>query len=395
MSPPHRTVEGKNGKYEIEQKLGSGCFGQVYRAKEVGTGNIVAVKFSEKEEKDSLKTEAEVLKRLGQPPLQGYAKLYDIKETEQFACLIVEMLGKSLQDCMDGLGKNNPVLDNVTAALCGEQILHRIELLHSKGIVHRDIKPENFLVGVGKKVHHIYIIDFGLSTFYYKEAAHVQQGKKEQMTGTARYTSINAMKGVTQSRRDDLEAIGHMLMYFVRGRLPWSGLDAPTDQEKFKRICDKKESFPLAELCEGYPKEFMEYLKYCRGMGFTQKPDYGKLRGLMQAVKGESNDYDFEWLRADSIDRSTLVPLQGPTVYQPDETPPPGAYASQGSMASGKNSADNRPDGGNKPLCFCCKRRARAQDTKDLEAGAASAPVKDGGNTSTIQTGGRQTLDKE
>jgi serine/threonine protein kinase len=373
MSPPTKLVDGR---FEIEQKLGSGCFGQVYKAKEVSTGNIVAVKFSGQDDKDGLITEAEVLRRVGQPPSQGYASLYAIISKGPIACLVVEMLGKSLQDCMDDVGKNK--VDAISAALCGQQILLRIELLHSKGIVHRDIKPENFLVGVGKKAHHVYIIDFGLSTEYYKQAQHVTQGRKEQMTGTARYTSINAMKGVTQSRRDDLEAIGHMLLYFVRGRLPWSGLEAPTDVEKFRRICETKESIPLDTLCEGHPDEFKQYLQYTRALEFTQKPDYGMLRGLMQKVRNNSADHDFEWLRNKNYDASTAVALEGlpPGCHQPDEQPPPSNTAPEKektvAFASGPTEitapGDKRQEQTPPPAGFCCCRR-RAPAAKDIETG--------------------------
>merc|ERR1712048_255192 len=99
---------------------------------------------------------------------------------------------------------------------------------------------------------------------------------KLSLTGTARYASINAHQGLEQSRRDDLEAIGHMFMYFLRGSVPWSGLDAKTKEEKYKKIMQKKQSFPLDELCSGFPKEFQDYLSYARNLGFTDRPDYDK-----------------------------------------------------------------------------------------------------------------------
>merc|ERR1712048_1291720 len=103
---------------------------------------------------------------------------------------------------------------------------------------------------------------------------HCTMKQKLSLTGTARYASINAHKGVEQSRRDDLEAIGHMFLYFLRGALPWSGLDAKTQEEKYRKIMEKKESTPLAELCQGFPKNFQEYLKCSRNMGFAEKPNY-------------------------------------------------------------------------------------------------------------------------
>merc|ERR1711937_812160 len=97
-----------------------------------------------------------------------------------------------------------------------------------------------------------YIIDFGLSKIYWdaSKGAHIPIRHKLNLTGTARYASINAHKGVEQSRRDDLEAIGHMFLYFLRGALPWSGLDAKTQEEKYRKIMEKKEQTPLGDLNE-------------------------------------------------------------------------------------------------------------------------------------------------
>jgi len=106
--------------------------------------------------------------------------------------------------------------------------------------VHRDIKPQNLMFGTRDKVHHLYVIDFGLSERYW-DNGHVPQKRKLGFTGTARYASINAHQGFEQSRRDDLEAIGYMLFYFIRGVLPWSGLAAKTQEEKYRKIKKKED----------------------------------------------------------------------------------------------------------------------------------------------------------
>merc|ERR1712048_517828 len=124
------------------------------------------------------------------------------------------------------------------------------------------------MCGVASKSHHIYLIDFGLSKRYYDQK-HASFKQKLSLTGTARYASINAHKGVEQSRRDDLEAIGHMFLYFLRGALPWSGLDAKTQEEKYRKIMEKKEQTPLGDLCQAFPKQFQDYLHYARNLGFT------------------------------------------------------------------------------------------------------------------------------
>merc|ERR1712217_945989 len=153
-------------------------------------------------------------------------------------------------------------------------------------IIHRDIKPENFMFGIQNKIHHLYLIDFGLSKRYFDEK-HVPMRTKLSLTGTARYASINAHKGIEQSRRDDLEAIGHMLIYFLRGSLPWSGLEAKTQEEKYRKIREKKEEVPLEELCKGFPKAFETYLRTTRQLEFKARPDYKALRKLFSDIRAQ------------------------------------------------------------------------------------------------------------
>lgn len=311
------------GQWEIEKKLGAGCFGEVWRGHNAKTKQLVAVKFESASQNHALQLEheAEILRLLATPTQpQGFAECYYWGHEGRYHCMVMEILGKSLEDRMTDC-KNK--FTNVTTALIAEQVLRRMEYLHAKCIIHRDIKPENFMFGVGDKVHHLYLIDFGLSKKYFDASKHVQMRTKLSLTGTARYASINAHKGIEQSRRDDLEAIGHMIIYFLRGSLPWSGLEAKTQEEKYRKIREKKEQVPLDDLCAGFPDAFKDYLRKARALEFKERPDYEGLRKLFRDVRdkeGPAEDHNHQWFEGDA---SKLVPLTpGVKLRQPDDMEP-------------------------------------------------------------------------
>lgn len=149
------------------------------------------------------------------------------------------------------------------------QMLERIRLIQGCNFLHRDIKPDNFAVGVKKYRTRVYIFDFGLAKRYIqKDGRHIPYKEGKDLTGTARYASINTHAGLEQGRRDDLESLGYVLMYFLRGRLPWQSLPAKTKKEKYRKIMEKKKSTPLEQLCKGFPEELAQYILYCRNLKF-------------------------------------------------------------------------------------------------------------------------------
>lgn len=166
-------------------------------------------------------------------------------------------------------------------------------------MIYRDIKPDNFLVGSHDST--VYIVDFGMAKYYVNQITgkHIPYSEKKSLSGTARYMSINTHRGREQSRRDDLEALGHVFLYFLRGSLPWQGIKANTNKEKYEKIGDKKQRVPVNELCAGFPEEFARYLGYARGLGFEDRPNYEYIKGLFRGLLAKLGPEEgtFDWLR--------------------------------------------------------------------------------------------------
>mmetsp|Transcript_113214 Transcript_113214/g.283452 ORF Transcript_113214/g.283452 Transcript_113214/m.283452 type:complete len:416 (+) Transcript_113214:86-1333(+) len=316
-----------NGRFKRGHLIGEGTFGKVYSAINTKTKQEVAVKVEDiSSDSSQLQHEAEVLQLLrGTAQPQGFAEHFYSGQECLCMVLVMELLGSNLEHMLDVCSGTFQVKSTV---LIAEQLLQRFEYLHSKGVVHRDVKPENFVLGVKEKQHHLHVIDFGLSNRWYYNGRHTELRRYEGMIGTVRYASLSAHRFLEQSRRDDLEALGHMLLYFLRGSLPWSGLPANLEQrQKLKKIRLKKESVSYAVLCKGFPKEFERYVSYCRGLGFRERPDYAMLRGLFRSLRsalteqeGQAiNDHDFEWNSGKDLGK--LEPLDLVASYpQPDDT---------------------------------------------------------------------------
>jgi serine/threonine protein kinase len=215
----------------------------------------------------------------------------------QYNVLVMDLLGPSLEDLFNFCGRKFSLK---TVLMLADQMISRIEYLHSKNYLHRDIKPDNFLIGLGSKANLVYLIDYGLVKKYRdpKTHQHIPYAEHKNLTGTARYASVNTHLGIEQSRRDDLESLGFVLMYFNRGSLPWQGLKTNTKKERYEAISQKKRSTPIEVLCKGYPQEFATYLNYCRSRRFEDKPDYSYLRRLFRDLfyrMGYKPDFVYDW----------------------------------------------------------------------------------------------------
>ena len=279
--------------YKVEKKLGSGSFGSIYSASY--NGENFAIKFEDKKSDNNLlQKEAYIMSYLGGPGLP-IVKSYG--SNNSYNILVMELMGDSLEDIFSLYERKfyERCVCNV-----GYQMIEIIEYVHNRHIIHRDIKPDNFVVGLGDKKKYIYLLDFGLARKYRssKTLAHYKKEENKSLIGTARYASINALRGITQSRRDDLEAIGYVLMYFLRGRLPWQGIQAKTKEERYQKILKTKIATRADDLCHRFPDEFTKFINYTRNLEYEEEPDYNYLKDLLVSILRKQNyniDCYYDW----------------------------------------------------------------------------------------------------
>ena len=279
-------------KYNCIKKLGQGSFGSIYKAEY--NGEYFALKFEDRNKgQNLLESEAAIMNYLKGPNIP-LIKSYG--STTYYNILVMQLLGKSLEDIF--IIKRN--FSMKTICMVGLQMINVLEFIHNKNIIHRDIKPDNFVMGLDELSQYVYLLDFGLAKQYRNSLTLIQYPliNRKKLVGTARYASINALKGFEQSRRDDLEAVGYVLLYFLRGSLPWQGQKAKNKEERYKKILKVKMESSADDLCENFPEEFIKYVNYTRNLEYEENPDYNMLRNLLKNIMKKKNyllDYIYDW----------------------------------------------------------------------------------------------------
>ncbi|KNC49510.1 CK1/CK1/CK1-D protein kinase [Thecamonas trahens ATCC 50062] len=286
----------RSGHYRLGRKIGAGSFGDIYSGVDSTNGEEIAIKLeSTKSRHAQLLYESKLYRILAGGTGIPFVRWFGVEG--DYNVMVMDLLGPSLEDVFTFCKRSFSLK---TILMIADQMLLRVEYLHCKNFIHRDLKPDNFLLGLGKKGNQVFLIDFGLAKKYRDPRTHfhIPYRENKTLTGTARYASINTHLGIEQSRRDDLEAIGYILMYFNRGALPWQGLRADTKKHKYERISEKKMTTPVELLCKGHPPEFAIFLNYTRSLRFDDRPDYGYLRKLFRDLflaQGYRYDYVYDW----------------------------------------------------------------------------------------------------
>ena len=290
-------------KFRPIKHLCKGAFCDIYAGINILTKEKVAIKVEERYKMDkNLETECYFLfslKGLGIPKVIsfGHNKEYDI--------LVMPLLGKSLHEIQSTKNFNFEFKDLCLMAI---QIIERIQWVHSQKIIHRDIKPDNFLIGLDDP-NIIYLIDFGLSKKYRSSITgnHIKCTRIKKFVGSLRYASINALRLREQSRRDDLESIGYMLIYLIKGKLPWDNIKIDNKRTSYLKFSQYKKNISPELLCNNLPEEFLDYVKYVRNLNFEDEPDYNYLKSLFQIMLNkqgfEEKKIFFSWINENNISR--------------------------------------------------------------------------------------------
>jgi len=310
--PPIPRVVGD--RYRVGKKVGSGSYSDVHIAVDKISGDEVAVKieWTKAEKTNKLLAEAELYQQfkhaLGIPRVRWWGS------QGEYNIMVLDLLGPSLDDHFKKLKR----FSIKTVVMLGKQMIDRLEEVHERGILYRDMKPHNFLMGLGEKGSgRVHLVDFGLAKRWNDEVTGVHAKlnikKGRGITGTVRYSSPNVHEGYDASRRDDLLALGYTLLHFLRGGLPWLRITAKDKKHRNELIRRKKTQTSDEDLCQGFPRELVEYFTYCRALEFYDRPDYMRLQRLFDDLmdrKGYVNDLSFDWTpkeaeKVEEVDRDS------------------------------------------------------------------------------------------
>lgn len=284
--------------YSLLRKIGSGGYGDIYKALNVSSRSKLAIKCETSSSKsDCLYQEYKLYTLLLK---NSYKKgiiphVYDYFRENGRNYLVMDLLGRSISDIFK---RNDRKFSLKTVMMLGELMLMDLEYFHSHNIIHKDVKPNNFMFGLKEDSKQLFLIDLGFAKKFIQNGRHIPFKENKGFKGTYRYSSLNSHFGYELSRRDDLESLCYVMLYLVKGVLPWQnlyGLDKNDKVEKIKKI---KLEWPYEKICQDADEVFVDFLKYCRGLKFEEVPDYEYCKELFRNClrrKGYEFDLKFCW----------------------------------------------------------------------------------------------------
>ena len=266
--------------YKLVDLIGTGSYGEVWKGRHINTKKEVAIKLEKKTSKTYLKYETVILRHLHK--LNNVVDIKYYGELSNHNYLIMDLLSISLNEYYNSFIRTNDIGYKIIKWI-GINMLECIQSVHENGIIHKDVKPSNFLLNM--KHSDIIIIDFGLSKQYInKNGFHRKNVKRSNICGTIRYISINVHDGNEPARRDDLISMIYVLIYLMKGSLPWQGVPYTNKREKVKKIHEIKKLVSHYDLCKHLPEKFIEMLDYCSGLTYEEEPNYDYIGFLMKTI---------------------------------------------------------------------------------------------------------------
>ena len=246
-------------KYELLEKIGQGAFSQIFKGRNIRTGEFIAMKIEPKTTSIKLlQNETRIYKYLNEidnirlriPTMKWFGV-----DTANYY-MVISLLGKSLESFKREQPAGQVSLSTVLNI--GIQIIRLLESIHKAQLIHRDVKPDNFLFGIGDHKEDLYIIDFGFCTKYKKTVT--KSSKTSNLIGTPKFASIAAHEFAELSRCDDLESVGYILIYLFMGELEW---DQIVDNDTIKMM--KMHIKSNTEI----PRVFIDYLEKVKNMDYA------------------------------------------------------------------------------------------------------------------------------
>lgn len=299
---------GEGGRYTLLRQLGQGAFGCVMLARSKTTGRELAVKLERADAQyPQLLNETRALMLLNDRLPEGHVPtVIAYGRIDNYLYMVMDLLGDNVANLQSRCGGRFSLRTVILLAL---QLLDRVQMVHSAGIVHRDIKPDNFMLSLSGR--RVLLVDFGLFKQYVNPETmeHIPDEENHQLMGTPRYASVSCHLGHQLSRRDDLESLGYVLVFLLAGGLPWAIEEATAPQDRQMEIYDQmatmKQQMGPAGLTSHYriPEVFARLIDYAQNLRFNQEPDYGFLRGLFTAelrLRGWTIEDKLDWEMSES-----------------------------------------------------------------------------------------------